>query len=180
MLLRPPVGISTSASPPATTCRTAGSCWPRKPEKPNTRRSTWAGSIVVGSASIPRGYLQALPTSRIAVATGDSIGRAAPISPRSRDPVGVCGPPGRPYSAWMLPSHVEIEAADTRAREWQWPIPGALRIGSDSHRDAACRMFRDTFTPYKPSVIDWPKLDPDALHRLTSLPIWDIAVSTEN
>ncbi|MFL5284335.1 MAG: ferritin-like domain-containing protein [Rhodopila sp.] len=80
----------------------------------------------------------------------------------------------------MLPSHVEIEAADTRAREWQWPIPDALRIGSDSHRDAACRMFRDTFNPYKPSVIDWPKLDPDALHRLTSLPIWDIAVSTEN
>ena len=40
-------------------------------------------------------------------------------------------------------------------------------------------MFRDTFNPYKPSVIDWPKLDPEALRRLTSLPIWDIAVNTE-
>lgn len=80
----------------------------------------------------------------------------------------------------MLPSQVEIEAADTRAREWHWPERGALPIGSDAHRDAACRMFRDTFNPYKPSVIDWPKLDPDALQRLTSLPIWDIAVSTEN
>ena len=40
-------------------------------------------------------------------------------------------------------------------------------------------MFHETFNPYKPSVIDWPRLDPAALHRLTSLPIWDIAVQTE-
>lgn len=40
-------------------------------------------------------------------------------------------------------------------------------------------MFRETFNPYRPSVIDWPKLGPDMLKRLTSLPIWDIAVHTE-
>ena len=40
-------------------------------------------------------------------------------------------------------------------------------------------MFHETFNPYKPSVIDWPTLDPAALERLTSLPIWDIAVQTE-
>jgi hypothetical protein len=40
-------------------------------------------------------------------------------------------------------------------------------------------MFHETFNPYKPSVIDWPRLDPPALERLTSLPIWDIAVQTE-
>ena len=40
-------------------------------------------------------------------------------------------------------------------------------------------MFHETFNPYKPSVIDWPRLDPAALERLTSLPIWDIAVQTE-
>jgi hypothetical protein len=80
----------------------------------------------------------------------------------------------------MPPTQTEIEAADRQAREWQFAKPGALPIGSDSHRDAACQMFRDTFNPYKPSVIDWPKLDPDALQRLTSLPIWDIAVTTEN
>jgi len=40
-------------------------------------------------------------------------------------------------------------------------------------------MFHETFNPYKPSVIPWPKLDPEALQRLTSLPIWDIAVQTE-
>jgi hypothetical protein len=80
----------------------------------------------------------------------------------------------------MPPSQAEIDAADTRAREWLWPFPGDLPVGTDRHRDAACRMFRDTFNPYKPSVIDWPKLEPEALQRLTSLPIWDIAVSTEN
>jgi hypothetical protein len=40
-------------------------------------------------------------------------------------------------------------------------------------------MFHETFNPYKPSVIDWPKLDPASLAQLTSLPIWDIAVQTE-
>ncbi|HEX2942844.1 MAG TPA: ferritin-like domain-containing protein, partial [Rhodopila sp.] len=80
----------------------------------------------------------------------------------------------------MLPTQTEIEAADRRARIWTWPPPGSLPIGSDAHRDAACQMFRDTFNPYKPSVIEWPKLEPEALQRLTSLPIWDIAVSTEN
>ena len=73
----------------------------------------------------------------------------------------------------------EIDAADRRARVWVLPASGALPVGSDRHRDAACQMFHDTFNPYKPSVIAWPKLDPDALQRLTSLPIWDIAVSTE-
>jgi hypothetical protein len=40
-------------------------------------------------------------------------------------------------------------------------------------------MFRETFNPYRPSIIDWPKLSEDALARLTGLPIWDIAVQTE-
>ena len=78
-----------------------------------------------------------------------------------------------------MPTQTEIDAADRRAREWNWPLPGKLPIGSDAHRDAACRMFHDTFNPYKPSVIEWPKLDPEALRRLTGLPIWDIAVNTE-
>ena len=40
-------------------------------------------------------------------------------------------------------------------------------------------MLLDTFNPYKPAVIDWPKLDAEARDRLVSLPIWDIAVQTE-
>jgi hypothetical protein len=78
------------------------------------------------------------------------------------------------------PSPAEIERADRLARQWVWPFDGPLTIGSAAHRDATCQMFRDTFNPYKPSVIEWPRLEPDALQRLTSLPIWDIAVSTEN
>ena len=51
--------------------------------------------------------------------------------------------------------------------------------GSEAHKRLFCRMLLDTFNPYKPAVIDWPKLDPDARARLLSLPIWDIAVQTE-
>ena len=72
-----------------------------------------------------------------------------------------------------------VEAADHAARHWQFPDPGPIRVGTCLHRQAACRMFHETFNPYKPSVIDWPELDPAALERLTSLPIWNIAVQTE-
>jgi hypothetical protein len=72
-----------------------------------------------------------------------------------------------------------IEAADHAARHWRSADPRPLHVGSDQHRQAACRMFHETFNPYKPSVIDWPRLDRAALERLTSLPIWDIAVQTE-
>jgi hypothetical protein len=73
----------------------------------------------------------------------------------------------------------DFAAADRAARHWQWPVPGALPLGRDAHRDAACRMFHETFNPYRPSVIDWPKLSDEAKARLTGLPIWDIAVQTE-
>jgi hypothetical protein len=54
-----------------------------------------------------------------------------------------------------------------------------LRPGGAEHKHAFCRMLLDTFNPYKPAVIDWPKLDDEAKNRLISLPIWDIAVQTE-
>jgi hypothetical protein len=56
---------------------------------------------------------------------------------------------------------------------------GPIRIGGEAHKILFCRTLLDTFNPYKPAVIDWPKLDEVALGRLTSLPIWDIAVATE-
>ena len=55
-----------------------------------------------------------------------------------------------------------------------------LRWGSDAHKQAFCRMLLDTHDPYRPAIIDWPTLEPDALARITGLPIWDIAVDTEN
>ena len=40
-------------------------------------------------------------------------------------------------------------------------------------------MLIDIFDPYKPAVLAWPKLSPDAQKRLTDLPFWDVAVQTE-
>jgi hypothetical protein len=79
-----------------------------------------------------------------------------------------------------LPEPACVAVADHAARHWRTPEAGALRPGSEQHKQAACRMFRETFNPYKPSVIAWPRLDPPALARLTSLPIWNIAVQTES
>ena len=62
----------------------------------------------------------------------------------------------------------------------QQSLPGGpIRFGSDAHKTLFCRTLLDTFNPYKPAVIDWPKLDSEVRDRLTSLPIWDIAVQTE-
>ncbi|HEX3347766.1 MAG TPA: ferritin-like domain-containing protein [Acetobacteraceae bacterium] len=72
-----------------------------------------------------------------------------------------------------------IATADHRARHWQSCESGPLRPGTEAHKRAVARMFRDTFNPYKPAIIDWPELDPEARDRLVTLPIWDIAVQTE-
>jgi len=56
---------------------------------------------------------------------------------------------------------------------------GPIRFGSDAHKALFCRTLLDTHDPYKPAVIDWPKLEADARDRLVGLPIWDIAVQTE-
>jgi|SRR5579871_1300026 len=56
---------------------------------------------------------------------------------------------------------------------------GPIKLGTGAHKELFCRTLLSTFDPYKPAVIDWPVLEPDALHRLISLPIWDIAVQTE-
>jgi hypothetical protein len=67
------------------------------------------------------------------------------------------------------------ESSDARESFDQRPI----RLGSDAHKILFCRTLLDTFNPYKPAVIDWPKLDPETRDRLVKLPIWDIAVQTE-
>jgi hypothetical protein len=54
-----------------------------------------------------------------------------------------------------------------------------IRLGSEAHKILFCRTLLDTFDPYRPAVLDWPKLDSEARDRLVVLPIWDIAVQTE-
>jgi hypothetical protein len=53
-------------------------------------------------------------------------------------------------------------------------------MGSDAHKRLFCKTLLDTHNPYRPRVLDWPSLSQDAERRITSLPIWDIAVQTEN
>jgi hypothetical protein len=72
-----------------------------------------------------------------------------------------------------------IVAADRAARNWTCSEPGPLRLGTEAHKQAVGQMFRDTFNPYKPTIIDWPKLSDAERDRLVALPIWDIAVQTE-
>jgi hypothetical protein len=77
------------------------------------------------------------------------------------------------------PSPEAMDAADRTTRYWTSPHIGELRPGSPDHQHEACRMFRETFNPYRPAVIAWPRISPEMLQRVTSLPIWDIAVHTE-
>jgi hypothetical protein len=89
-------------------------------------------------------------------------------------------PPGGLRLATLRGSDpASVAAADRAARYWTSPESGALRPGTEAHTRAVASMFRDTFNPYKPTIIDWPKLDPEARDRLVNLPIWDIAVQTE-
>jgi len=86
----------------------------------------------------------------------------------------------RPPRQDVLPADsAALAAADAGMRHWASPLAGPLAPGSERHRLETCRMFRDTFNPYRPAVLDWPALDPAALARVNALPIWDIAVQTE-
>jgi hypothetical protein len=72
-----------------------------------------------------------------------------------------------------------VATADRSSRHWTSESAGALHPGTETHKRDVCRMFRETFNPYRPSVIDWPKLPAETVARLQALPIWDIAVQTE-
>jgi hypothetical protein len=75
--------------------------------------------------------------------------------------------------------HDALAMATECSRHWVSRLTGPLSPGTDRHRREVCRMFRETFNPYRPAVLDWPALDPPTLQRIVALPIWDIAVQTE-
>lgn len=76
----------------------------------------------------------------------------------------------------MTISAAAIAPSDQSSAKTSWQ---PFEVGSEQHKQRFCHMMLDTFNPYKPSVIAWPKLSPEALKRLTDLPFWDIAVQTE-
>jgi hypothetical protein len=74
---------------------------------------------------------------------------------------------------------VPMARVSESSREHESFPQGPVNLGSDAHKVLFCRTLLDTFDPYKPAVIDWPKLEAETRDRLVSLPIWDIAVQTE-
>lgn len=85
-------------------------------------------------------------------------------------------PPPRPTGSR---DQAALDAADAAARSWRSPSTGRLAPGSVAHAQALQAMFRETFNPYRPAVIAWPKLADAERRRILALPIWDIAVQTE-
>ena len=69
--------------------------------------------------------------------------------------------------------------AHSGALRWQLARRGRIAIGSETHKELFCQMLLGTFDPYKPAVIDWPKLSGEELERLTGLPFWSLAIKTE-
>lgn len=57
---------------------------------------------------------------------------------------------------------LSVEADPRVAQRWRFSAVGHIRIGSNRHKEMFCRMLLDTYDPYKPSVIPWPKLEDDA------------------
>ncbi len=55
-----------------------------------------------------------------------------------------------------------------------------LRAGSPEHKRLLARFFFETHLEYDPERIAWPELSAEELKRLTGLPFWQEAVSTEN
>jgi hypothetical protein len=54
-----------------------------------------------------------------------------------------------------------------------------VAIGSEQHKQLLCSLLLDTFDPYRPAVVPWPALAPEARARLATLPFWDVALETE-
>jgi hypothetical protein len=55
-----------------------------------------------------------------------------------------------------------------------------VTVGSAEHRRLLGQFFLDTRVEYVPEQMQWPALTDEELQRLTSLPFWQEAVSTEN
>lgn len=47
------------------------------------------------------------------------------------------------------PERATLDAAAHNTRHWMSRESGPLTPGSDAHRREACRMFRETFNPYR-------------------------------
>jgi hypothetical protein len=86
----------------------------------------------------------------------------------------------QPDSGCTAMSEVAVRVSGSNHRAIRRRRPGgAIRLGSEEHLRLFCLELLETHDPYKPSIIDWPKLDEATRARIVALPIWDIAVQTE-
>ena len=76
-------------------------------------------------------------------------------------------------------TRVEDSTLPSSAEPAALAAPGRIQLGSEAHKALFCTTLLQTHDPYKPSVMEWPKLDPTTRAKVVSLPIWDIAVQTE-
>jgi hypothetical protein len=76
--------------------------------------------------------------------------------------------------------HTAEATADFNMRNWTYAKPGPIRVGTPEHLEMLTELLHATYNPYKPAVLDWPKLEPETQKRITALPIWDMAVQAEN
>ena len=67
----------------------------------------------------------------------------------------------------------------TRMTAAAMPAAAGMVVGSAQHKELLCALLLDTFDPYRPAVIPWPELAPEARARLAGLPFWDVALETE-
>jgi hypothetical protein len=59
-------------------------------------------------------------------------------------------------------------------------VAANIEIGSAEHRRLLAGFFLDSHVDYTPETIEWPTLPDAGRARLTGLPFWQEAVSTEN
>lgn len=74
---------------------------------------------------------------------------------------------------------VERIPVNSRAERKRRLAVRPVAIGSDAHKILFCRMLLDSVNPYKPAILNWPKLSEVERQRVVELPIWDIAIQTE-
>ena len=81
-----------------------------------------------------------------------------------------------PACAAACAGHAHRRIDSVSAYASMWP---EVRFASAAMRISPLPDAAGHLNPYKPAVIDWPKLDAATRDRLVSLPIWDVAVQTE-
>ena len=67
-----------------------------------------------------------------------------------------------------MSSHAFTIPAELTQDTGTWPGEGPIKWGSDEHKRLFCKTLLDTHDPYRPKVLDWPRLGAEAEKRIIS------------